>query len=340
MNRRKHVRMNTSVDEDNAKLDKVALKGLDHTVVRKSGFRLSSKSCFLTYPRCSLSKERALELLKELQTYIYCCVSKEKHNDLNETPHLHALVQYERKVDTTNSRHFDLSSPDTDHGCVFHGNYQGAKDSMDVRTYIQKSGDFIEEGTFFRNNQSPSQIRSAKNKILLKKPLNELVDDGTISLYSYQQLSAAVAHYRLDSIKVNAYQPKTCYWICGKTGIGKSRWVRDNFPDQFYNKPMNKWWDGYQGELAVLIDDFDLQGQMLGHYLKIWSDCYSFNAEIKGNTIVPAITHFIVTSQYLPKAIWCQGNEPSKWDDEMREAIHRRFEMKTISADGVTLSDY
>ena len=72
---------------------------------------------------------------------------------------------------------------------------------------------------------------------------------------------------------------------------------------------MNKWWDGYENHKVILIDDFDLKGECLGHYMKIWADCYSFTAEVKGSTIKPIYDCFFVTSQYLPRDIWCQGND-------------------------------
>lgn len=37
-----------------------------------------------------------------------------------------------------------------------------------------------------------------------------------------------------------------------------------------------------------------------------------------------------ITSQYLPRDIWCPGEVEKDWDQEMREAIERRFKVVTV----------
>lgn len=301
---------------------------------RKQKFRLSSKSFFLTYPRCRLSKERALGKLTALvEDCSYAVVGHELHED--GFPHLHALVQVEEKLETRNPGFFDLEDSEDEDAALYHGNYQGARDAGEVRGYCTKSGDFVEHGTFLDNKQTAVQRRQMQNRLILETPLPVLVDSGEISLYSYKELRVAKNLYKLDSIPVPDYMPKECLWIYGGTGIGKSRWVRDNWGGRYYDKPQNKWWDGYEGQTCVLLDDFDLAGECLGHHLKRWADCYSFPAEVKGSMVRPVYDTLIVTSQYLPAQIFSRAG-----DDELSKAVMRRFKIKTIDSDGLTLIDY
>lgn len=106
-------------------------------------------------------------------------------------------------------------------------------------------------------------------------------------------------------------------WYYGVPGSGKSYAARQ-LSDSYYDKPANKWFDGYQGEDTVIIDDLDLAHKVLGHQLKRWADRYAFPAEMKGTTIQIRPKRIVVTSNYSIDEIFAD-------DQVLCAALKRRF---------------
>nr|AEP82979.1 C1 [Tomato interveinal chlorosis virus] len=130
-------------------------------------FRLNAKNYFLTYPKCSLSKEEALSQLLALTipvNKLFIRVARELHED--GQPHLHVLIQFEGKYQCTNERLFDLVSPTR--SAHFHPNIQAAKSSSDVKAYVEKDGDFVDHGVFQIDGRSARGGQQSANDTYAK----------------------------------------------------------------------------------------------------------------------------------------------------------------------------
>ena len=114
-------------------------------------------------------------------------------------------------------------------------------------------------------------------------------------------------------------QGKIGLWYYGTTGCGKTFAATTEYPDSYRKCANNKWWDGYQDETSVLIDDLDKSHHYMGFHLKIWADRYSFIAETKGSSRYVRPEKIIVTSNWHPNEIW---SEP-----QTLEPILRRFKV-------------
>lgn len=278
-------------------------------------FRLNAHSFFLTYPQCPESKEELRDYLKTKGKTAAIVVSRELHE--SGDPHLHAYVKYEKRINTSNQKYFDFKG--------YHGNYQTCKNYLAVTRYIKKDKDFIEEGI-----DTKKYVEARENKkstigaklISREQTVEQAVQEHPELIFQYGTLKKNVQNYLLNTTPLEDFE-RVNYWIYGAPGIGKSQWVRRTFPD-LYSKSQNKWWDGYKGETAVLIDDLDTP--TLGHYLKIWGDNYGITGETKGGTIPLPYKQIIVTSNYLPSDLW-------KDDPQMVAAIERRFQRYTVEGD-------
>jgi len=93
---------------------------------------------------------------------------------------------------------------------------------------------------------------------------------------------------------------KACgHWNWGVPGSGKSYHSRLGYNEgSLYLKGANKWWDGYNDQEFVLLEDLDPSHAWMANYLKCWMDIYPFAAEIKGGCMQIRPKGIIITSNY------------------------------------------
>lgn len=193
-----------------------------------------------------------------------------------------------------------------------------------ARAYCVKDGNVVEYGNPPQKNGGDSQLQLAKkNKRLRDADLNELVENGEISIMVVRKLKLA----RLDlaqEAKPYVAEGVRGIWLWGPPGTGKTHYARSTWGDAYYVKPQNKWFDGYIGQKTIVLDDLDKLGVCLGHYLKIWADKWSCTGEVKGGQVNLVHDRFVVTSNYSIEELWME-------DEEMQKAIRRRFKVKHFS---------
>lgn len=133
-------------------------------------------------------------------------------------------------------------------------------------------------------------------------------------------------------------------WVHGLPGCGKTHLVRENF-NPIYLKNNNKWWDGYQDQPYVVLEDVDSSHwKFLVNNMKIWADKFSFIGESKCGAVAPTYKRLFVTSNYTIDQLFESleaEDKDRKVDRELRAAVSRRFEEweMTKYVDGTRLLD-
>lgn len=93
------------------------------------------------------------------------------------------------------------------------------------------------------------------------------------------------------------------FWWYGPTGTGKSLEADQRFPEAYWKMGCNKWWDGYTGQSAVIIDDFRRDLCTFAELLRLL-DRYPMRVEYKGGSCQFAAEDIIITTPYHPRKTW------------------------------------
>jgi len=280
-------------------------------------FKIASKSWFLTYPHCGMSKDIAKELLTAKRAIKGGVVASEAHQD--GTQHLHVFLLLPQMYDCRNPKYWDLVIGDR----TYHGNYQKCRNIDDVVKYIKKDGDILEFGDI--DWKEKVNARKEHRRVIAKslmdgtKSLAQAIDEDPSLLFGARHLKQDLETYHQAKIQPLEADDVRGIWIYGPPRVGKSWRVRQ-YEKSLYLKSQNKWFDGYIGQKAILIDDFDKKGDCLSHYLKIWADRYGCTGEVKGAQVSLCHERFYITSNYHPREIFVD-------DPILLEAIVARFKI-------------
>jgi len=222
------------------------------------------------------------------------------------TPHLQGFAQLSRQMTLAKV------------GKMFPWHVEVTRGTPDqAAAYCKKDGAIEEFGTMMTVQSGGTMEQDRWRELSDKAKLGKLDEIDAMDPKQY------IKHYRIFKEIAKDHMQKPVandhlagIWLHGPSGVGKSRIARDVYPE-YYEKLCNKWWDGYQMEETVIIDDVDKNHACLGHQFKLWADHYAFIAETKGGAIRIRPERVIVTSQYSIDQIW--------EDEETRDALHRRF---------------
>jgi len=153
--------------------------------------------------------------------------------------------------------------------------------------------------------------------------IKDILDDGGSLLECYDADFATTCRYERSFMKYRMLitPPRTwkpvveLYW--GKTGTGKSRKAFGDNPGA-YVSPKTKWWDGYDGQECIIVDDY--VGQWPLDTMLNLIDRYECPIENKGGSYTMLARKIVITSN-LTIEQWYPNVYP-----EQIAALRRRFD--------------
>lgn len=165
-------------------------------------------------------------------------------------------------------------------------------------------------------------IKKAPSKICWND-LNDKFPSVMARYEKYVKKVAANNGKRILETPLTRNEMTTIHIICGKTGSGKTTYVKE-LKDTYWKDESNKWWDGYDGHENIVINEWTNPITCDLTVLLRLSDHAPLNLEIKGGM-----------TQMLAKNIWITTNLDKDFIikqmlDTWRDALLRRIQWYTM----------
>lgn len=157
--------------------------------------------------------------------------------------------------------------------------------------YCKKDKKFVERGTLPKQG-ARSDLAGAV-EILQKGGTLDEVDPVVVVKYH-----KGLKVLRGMRMKDREAAP-TVTWLWGATGSGKTR---EAAVGSFYMKDGTRWWDGYEQQDRIVIDDFD--GSWPFRDLLRLLDRYPYQGQTKGGYVKINSPHIYITCEFPPSHYW------------------------------------
>nr|WAE42373.1 MAG: replication associated protein [Cressdnaviricota sp.] len=147
-----------------------------------------------------------------------------------------------------------------------------------------------------------SDLVSVKTAIDGGMPNSEIADEFFSQWVRYRNSFEMYRNLKLNVKRDSSIDP-SIFVLFGPTGCGKTRTANETFPNAFWmRKPAQNaqiWWDGYQGQTVVIIDEF--YGWLPWDFLLRLLDRYPLTFDVKGGTVECLAHTFVITSNRAPE---------------------------------------
>lgn len=179
------------------------------------------------------------------------------------------------------------------------------------------NADITELGEFPAEKGERTDVQQAKSIIDEGGSMLQVAEECFESFCRYER---AFRSYKRMKTTSRDWEMEV-YILWGKPGTGKTRWANELSESVYFlETPRGSecpWWDNYDGEEVVVIDDF--YGWLKWSFLLKLLDRYKFQVPIKGGFMEFTSKKIVITSNASP-ATWYQYSE--KMD---KEALKRRI---------------
>lgn len=200
--------------------------------------------------------------------------------------------------------------------CFSRCHIEGAKgNSAQNKAYCSKDNDYEEWGDL------PSQGKRSD-----LDDVAEMINQGASCVdiaksFPVQYIKFCKGITQLRYLSFPGRTVKTIvYWLYGPTGTGKSHRARDLAMSKgtwYYKDPTSKWWDGYEQQKVVVVDDYRRDFCTFAAMLRLFDE-YELKLEFKGGYVSFNSEIVIITTPKSPRDTW-----ESQTEEQLQQLLRR-----------------
>ena len=221
------------------------------------------------------------------------------------TPHLQGYVEWKSSKRFTTMKNMNKRI----HWEKRRGTAKQASD------YCKKDGKFFEKGEISKQGERTDvqEVAGMVVEGMNNFEISEVVPEAIIKFGRGIELLRYVRQADRET-KPNVM------WYWGLTGVGKTEKATEYTPT-YYIKDGTQWWNGYEQQETIIIDDFD--GRWPFRDLLRLLDRYPYQGQTKGGYVKINSNNIIITCEFPPDKFW-EGNtlnQITRRIDKIKEVI-------------------
>lgn len=194
---------------------------------------------------------------------------------------------------------------------------EAAKNINAAMNYCKKEESRVEGP--FEFGDPPGQGRRTD----LEAVANDILKGKSLKTVAVENPDIYVRYFKgLKALQYEVWEHRTeapqIIWLWGKSGVGKTSYVfKKHARDEIYIKDGTPWWDGYNRQEAILIDDFDGRWPFRD-FLRL-NDRYPYQGQYKGGYIKINSPYIYITCEFPPEHFY------GAFDENELEQVKRRI---------------
>lgn len=200
--------------------------------------------------------------------------------------------------------------------------------SLQASEYCKKGGNYVESGTLSKSGRR-TDIESYTTAVLSGQSFLQLAESHPLLNARYYRYADRLRLHTRAALP-RKFEKVEVIVLCGEAGLGKTRRAGEIDP-YLWEWNDKRWFDGYDGQETMLIDDFDGSDIPYKYLLRLL-DGYQFLLPIKGGFTWKEWRRVIITTSHHPRQWY------GKYPQELKRRISRIEIFKTCSEVGAVIT--